>query len=109
MRFLIEAQLPPGLAGWLMERGHFAVHVAELKMTEAEDPAIWAKACELACHLITKDEDFVIIRERFQSGPTVVWLRIGNAVNRVLFKWLEKSLPYAIAAIEAGTPVIEIN
>jgi predicted nuclease of predicted toxin-antitoxin system len=109
MRFLIDAQLPPGLAGWLVERGHFAVHVAELGMTEAEDPAIWARACELKCHLITKDEDFVLIRERFDSGPSIIWLRIGNAINRVLIKWLEKSLPVAIEAINAGTPIVEIK
>jgi predicted nuclease of predicted toxin-antitoxin system len=109
MRFLIDAQLPPGLADWLTERGHFAVHVAELSMTKAEDPVLWAKACELNCHLITKDEDFVFIRERFEAGPTVIWLRIGNAVNRVLFEWFEKSLPSAIAAIETGAPIIEIK
>jgi predicted nuclease of predicted toxin-antitoxin system len=109
MRFLIDAQLPPGLARWLTVQGHFAVHVAELGMTEAEDPAIWEKACSLACHLITKDEDFVVIRERSGAGPSVIWLRIGNAINRVLIKWFEKSLPAAIEAINVGTPIVEIN
>ncbi|MGK6317981.1 DUF5615 family PIN-like protein [Sphingomonas sp. DT-204] len=28
MRFLIDAQLPPALCGWLRERGHEAIHVS---------------------------------------------------------------------------------
>jgi predicted nuclease of predicted toxin-antitoxin system len=30
MKFLVDAQLPPGLCSWLEERGHEAVHVAAL-------------------------------------------------------------------------------
>jgi predicted nuclease of predicted toxin-antitoxin system len=26
MTFLVDANLPPGLAGWLRERGHDAIH-----------------------------------------------------------------------------------
>lgn len=108
MRFLVDAQLPQGLADWLTTQGHFAVHVAELNLSGATDAIIWAKACEMDCHVITKDEDFVIIRERAGQGPAVVWLRIGNAINRVMIGWISKSWPVAVAAIEAGTPVVEV-
>lgn len=30
MKFLVDAQLPPGLCGWLEDRGHAAVHVGDL-------------------------------------------------------------------------------
>jgi predicted nuclease of predicted toxin-antitoxin system len=109
MRFLVDAQLPAGLAAWLGSQGHFALHVSELGLTGATDEVIWAKACETDCHVITKDEDFVVIRERAGHGPAVIWLRIGNAINRVLIDWLSGSWPSAIAAIEAGAPIIEIT
>ena len=59
MRFLIDAQLPPGLAHWLIRQGRAAEHVADLDLADAEDAAIWLKAKSLSAILITKDEDFV--------------------------------------------------
>ena len=44
MRFLVDAQLPPGLCGWLRERGHEAVHVFEIELVAASDEAIAARA-----------------------------------------------------------------
>lgn len=42
MNFLIDAQLPPTLCGWLRERGHQAVHVFEIGMVAASDAEIAA-------------------------------------------------------------------
>ncbi len=50
-----------------------------------------------------------MIRERAAGGPTVVWLRIGNAINRVLIDRLAKSWPDVIAAISDGVAVVEIK
>lgn len=108
MRFLIDAQLPPDLAKWIRAQGHDAWHVVDFQLAVSGDAAVWAKACELQAHLITKDEDFVAIRERATAGPAVLWLRIGNAVNRVLMSWIAKVWPGAIKAIESGATVIEI-
>ena len=109
MRFPIDAQLPPALANWLEDQGHHAEHVAALGLEGAEDPDIWVKACALDAILITKDEDFVVIRERAAAGPAIVWLRIGNATNRVLIAWLTKSFPAAVAALQSGVPIVEIT
>lgn len=40
MRFLVDAQLPPALARWLVERSHEAEHVFDLGMIKASDPKI---------------------------------------------------------------------
>ena len=42
MKFLIDAQLPPALCGWLRDRGHEAVHVSEIGMGSASDAVIAA-------------------------------------------------------------------
>ena len=109
MRFLDDAQLPPNLVTWLKELGHEAWHVEDFELRDANDPEIWAKSCLLEAHLITKDEDFVAIRERASSGPTVVWLRVGNAVNRVLIPWFAKAFAATVHAIESGAAVVEVK
>jgi len=40
MKFLVDAQLPPGLAGWLEARGHEAGHVHAVLPGAAPDAAI---------------------------------------------------------------------
>ena len=87
MRFLVDAQLPPALAWWLVERGHEAVHVGEIGMLAASDAAIAARAEADRAVLVSKDEDFVMLRlpDRF----ALLWLRCGNATNRALVAWLE--------------------
>ena len=81
MRFLIDAQLPPALANWLEDQGHHAEHVAALGLEGAEDPDIWVKARALDAILITKDEDFVVIRERAAGGPLPGLLGIEHIVG----------------------------
>lgn len=44
MRFLVDAQLPPALCGWLRARGHDAVHVVDIGMLAASDASIAARA-----------------------------------------------------------------
>jgi len=46
VRFLIDQQLPPALAGFLQDQGHGAQHVRELGLKEADDATIWRYAAE---------------------------------------------------------------
>ena len=109
MKFLIDAQLPPGLAGWLTEKGHAATHVDSIFLTAAEDPEIWDKALETSSTIITKDEDFAGRVSRTSGGPVVVWLRIGNATNRNLFRWLELRWESVIRLLKEGNRLIEVR
>ena len=56
MKFLIDAQLPPRLVGWLTARGFEATHVAEmpngLRMPDAE---IWEHASHEGSVIVSKD------------------------------------------------------
>ncbi len=62
MKFLIDAQLPPGFAGWFEARGHAAVHVFDVGLGAARDAAIAARAESENEVLVSKDEDFLILR-----------------------------------------------
>jgi predicted nuclease of predicted toxin-antitoxin system len=105
MKFLIDAQLPPALCGWLRERGHEAVHVLEIGMVAASDAAIAERAEAEGAVLISKDEDFVTLRlpDRF----TFVWLRCGNASNRALITWLEPRWNEIERLLETGERFVE--
>lgn len=109
MRFLIDAQLPPLLCDWLAMHGHRAEHVADLGMAGETDWAIWARATADGAVLLTKDADFVAIRQRVDVGPAVCWLRIGNAANPEFLTWIESVFPVVLAAIEAGETIIEVR
>ena len=107
MRFLVDAQLPPGLCGWLRERGHHAVHVSEIGMIAASDRDIAARAEADGAVLVSKDEDFVTLRlsDRF----AFLWLRCGNAINRALAEWLETRWARIEALLEQGERFVEVR
>ena len=109
MRFIVDAQLPPALAKWLMEAGHEAWHVEEIGLRDAEDPPIWRYALENKAIILSKDEDFASRVRQSQSGPVVVWLRIGNCSNRALREWFAPLLPAILDEIEQGNRIIEVR
>jgi predicted nuclease of predicted toxin-antitoxin system len=107
MRCLIDAQLPPALAGWLRDRGHEADHVETLGLTGAADAEIAAHAEASGAVLVSKDEDFLALRlpDRF----VLLWLRCGNATNRALFAWLEPRWPQVERLLAAGERFVEVR
>ena len=78
MRFLVDAQLPPALALWLQTREHEAKAVRDVGLRNATDDVIWDFAEHDGWVVVTKDDDFAERAMREDSGPQVVWLRIGN-------------------------------
>lgn len=107
MKFLIDAQLPPALCGWLRERGHEAVHVFEIGMVAASDAEIATRAEADGAVLVSKDEDFVTLRlpDRF----AFLWLRCGNASNRALAAWLEPRWAQVDQLLSAGERFVEVR
>ena len=108
MKFLIDAQLPPALAGWLIERGHDAVHVADIGLMSATDRTIWDRVTQIEAAIVTKDEDFVTLRLEIGKGPTVVWVRIGNCRRAELLKTFDNLLPALLAALDRGESIVEV-
>ena len=109
MRFIVDAQLPPALARALTQGGFRATHVFDMGFSSMPDLAIWDLARKQDASIITKDEDFAIFRTMKQSGPAVVWLRIGNTANDFLIPWLLPLMPQVVAAIKAGDTLIELR
>jgi predicted nuclease of predicted toxin-antitoxin system len=109
MRFLIDAQLPPALAKWRAAKGHEAVTARDSGLRDAADPAIWSKAIADSAIIVTKDEDFALMAAADQAGPTVLWVRTGNLVNRLLLTSFERAWPEIVQHLESGVKVVELR
>jgi predicted nuclease of predicted toxin-antitoxin system len=108
IRFLIDAQLPPGLARRLIAQGHPADHVNRMGLGVASDIDLWKYAGHAGVTLITKDEDFVSLASRDQTGPQVVWIRLGNISNDTLWRAIEPQLDEIIQALAGGERIVEV-
>lgn len=109
MKFLVDANLPPALAHWLVSEGHEAHHVIDLGLESKSDREIWKHACDIDACIVTKDEDFVLLSALNRAGPAIVWIRIGNAVRNVLLNRLPALWPDVMSAIERGEKIIEVR
>jgi predicted nuclease of predicted toxin-antitoxin system len=108
IRFLIDAQLPPGLAQRLAARGYPTEHINRTNLGVATDETIWRYAARTGATLITKDEDFVALSQREASCPQVLWIRLGNIGNNALWRAIEPQLHEIVKALNAGERIVEI-
>jgi predicted nuclease of predicted toxin-antitoxin system len=108
VRFLVDAQLPPGLARWIEAQGYEAKAVREVGLREAADSVIWEYAEQGGWVVVTKDDDFANRAMGQGLGPSVVWLRIGNCINRVLLAWLASLFPEVLSELAAGQRLVEV-
>lgn len=108
VRFVIDAQLPPGLAVHLTARGCVAEHVNRVGLGGAGDIAIWEYVRRNRATLITKDEDFVALARCEPSGPQVIWIRIGNISNDALWAAISAALDEILRSIESGERIVEV-
>lgn len=108
MRFLLDEQLPPALAKWMVKQGKEADHVARLKLLGAVDPEIAHFAVRKGYVLVSKDADFSdLLRE--EPSLRVLWLRVGNLSNRELLARLEEVWSEVIARFEAGETIVPVD
>jgi predicted nuclease of predicted toxin-antitoxin system len=106
----IDAQLSPALAAWLSRRFEVeAVHVRDLDLVEATDPAIFAAARRAGAVVLTKDRDFVQLVKGRGAPPQIVWITCGNTSHREMMRILGGAFEKARGLIAAGEPVVEIK
>ena len=109
MNFLVDAQLPPALAHWIVSQGHQATHVFDIGLETSDDPVIWECARRENTAIISKDEDFVDHWLLSAEPVQLVWIRKGNCSNRALLDWLGPLWPDAVKRLEQGERLIELR
>jgi predicted nuclease of predicted toxin-antitoxin system len=95
------------LARQIEALGHTPEHVADCGLATAADREIRAYAGGVGAVIITKDEDFAV-RKRLESGPPIVWVRIGNTRRADVLGRIETDFPAILNALERGETLIEI-
>lgn len=111
MKFWIDAQLPPSLAGWLS--GTFSVDATSLRdlgLRDARDTEIFnAASYGEAIVIVTKDSDFVDLVTRLGKPPQILWVTCGNVTNRNLRLIFTKTFSDALRLLQAGEDIVEIG
>ena len=107
MRFLIDMNLPPALAGRLRAEGHDAIHVLDAGYRDLADREIFQRAAEDRRVVVTFDLDFgEIAGVTTRSGSGVVLLRLKLARQSYVWGRLRVAIAEAGAAMEAGAVVL---
>jgi predicted nuclease of predicted toxin-antitoxin system len=106
----LDAQLSPGLASWI--QATFAVETHALRnvgLRDATDREIFEAARTAGAIVMTKDSDFTTLYDQYGVPPQIIWLTCGNTSNRYLRELLMRTLPQALALLQAGEGLVEIG
>ena len=110
MKFWVDAQLPPALAGWLATRFNIEVHaLRDIGLRDAPDSEIFHAAQRESAVVISKDSDFVELVARYGPPPQLLWVTCGNISNRQLQASFDNAFPEALALLSSGQAIVEIG
>jgi len=110
MTIWIDAQLSPSIAGWIRTNFDFdAIAIRDIGLRDAEDAEIFASAKQANVVVMTKDRDFVLLLDQLGPPPQIIWLTCGNTSNSILKKILLQTIVEAVALLESGEEIVEIN
>jgi predicted nuclease of predicted toxin-antitoxin system len=96
VKFLIDAQMPMRLVGWLRQHGHDTLHTLDLPLgNRTPDSEVVARATRDGRIVVSKDSDFV--QSFLLTGqPALLLVSTGNVSNVELEGLIHRNL----AAIE---------
>ena len=106
MKFLLDAHLPPGLAGVLQAAGHDVLHTRQLPAQNlTTDHAINLLSAQEKRVVISKDTDFYYSHLLRQEPYKLLLLRTGNIGVRELKELFARNLPLIEQALETHSLV----
>lgn len=93
MRFLVDMPLSPGLAAWLVRKGHDAIHACEAGLSSSPDAEILNRARDEHRVLITADLDYPrLLALAGYGAPGLILFRGGNFSEPDSLAYLERVL-----------------
>lgn len=110
MTIWVDAQLSPRIARWIA--ANFPVEASPLRdlgLREASDEEIFSAARTANAVVLTKDSDFVYLRDREGSPPKIIWLTCGNTSEMALQQILAQHLATALGLLDGGEDLVEIG
>ncbi len=103
MKFLVDAQLPRRLAGWLTAAGHDAIHTLDLPdRNRTADLAIADRADADRRTVVSKDSDFVDSHILHGRPAKLLLIFAGNLTNVQLAAHFIPLIPALASQLEAN-------
>ena len=110
MTIWIDAQFSPAIAAWIQSTlGVTVIALRDIGLRDAEDEEIFAAAKAASVIVMSKDEDFLNLLDRFGTPPQILWITCGNTSNAKLKEILAATLLQAIELFAAGERLVEIS
>ena len=106
MKFLVDAHLPAGVAGWLRSEGHDVLRTRDLPArNRTSDDAINELSLRDQRVVVTKDTDFFHALLLHGRQWKLLLIRTGNIGTRELKELFQRHLPAILDALEKNTLV----
>jgi predicted nuclease of predicted toxin-antitoxin system len=108
VKFLIDNNLSPLLAESLRAAGHDAVHLRDIDMRAAADPAVLEYARSTECVLISADTDFgaLLARSRASQPSVMLIRRLTGRRAAEQSAIIQANLPQVAEDLAAGAVVV---
>lgn len=101
MRFLLDAHIPPSLAGCLQRAGHEVRYTMQLPSGNRITDTEIRKFCfEEGWVVVTKDKDFFYSHVLHGNPKKLLLVRCGNFRLKALIRLFERRLPEITNALE---------
>jgi predicted nuclease of predicted toxin-antitoxin system len=109
VRFLVDMPLSPGLAQWLRDQGHDAVHASAVGLARAPDTDILAKAAAEDRIVVTADLDYPrLLAMSTADRPAIMLFRGGDWSETLAIQRLQAALA-AIDQTDLSTSLVVIE
>jgi predicted nuclease of predicted toxin-antitoxin system len=110
MKFIVDAQLPARLKYWLIEKGHDAIHTNDFpKKHLTEDTEIINRAEKEGRIIVSKDSDFYEYNLLKGIPERILFVTIGNVVNKELLRLFELNFSSIEELFLGGNNIIEFD
>jgi predicted nuclease of predicted toxin-antitoxin system len=93
MKLLFDENLSHKLVRLLADLFPDSVHVRDVGLKAADDPAVWEYAKKNGLMIVSKDSDMHQRSFVFGHPPKIIWLRLGNCSTADVEKLLRKNFP----------------
>lgn len=109
MKFLIDNQIPPAVAYWLVKQGFDATHLLDRGLASTPDRELWEIAKAEGRIMVSKDGDFFLLATRPEETGLLLWLRVGNFRTHALIGLLEGQWDAITSAFAEGQRIVEVR
>lgn len=110
MKFIIDAQLPVRLKKWLVKNEYDAIHTDDLPRKEFTSDLEIIRVAESENRIvISKDSDFYKFNLINGKPKRILFLTMGNIVNKELIRLFELNFPTIEKLFNNGSMIIEFN